>query len=85
MKKGTATKSSTPSRTVRASGSAERIDVNKNTSAGIRQIENGFIISESGTTGKGKNQTWFNREYFSPTNPVASAKIANVKFGGKSK
>lgn len=61
-----------------SSGKTETIDVNKQTSANIRQIENGFVISESGYTGKGKNQQYFSREYFSKTNPVAK-----VKFGGK--
>ena len=46
----------------------------------IRKIENGFIVSESGTTGKGRNQQYFSREYFSATNPVANLK---VQFGKK--
>lgn len=74
-------KTSTPSKTnskPMSAGKTETIDVNKQTSANIRQIENGFLISESGYTGKGKNQQYFNREYFSKTNPVAK-----VKFGGK--
>jgi len=77
MKKTTSAKSKPVT-----TGKSERIDVNKNTSANIRQIENGYIVSESGYTGKGKNQQWFNREYFTPTNPVASAKVP-LKITGK--
>ena len=73
-KKSTSSKSSNRS-------SAETLDVNKNTTASVRAIENGFIVSESGTTGKGKNQQWFNREYFSKSNPVAGVKL---QFGKKS-
>lgn len=70
---------SSPKKSTRSS-SVEKLDVDKNTSASIRKIENGYIVSESGTTGKGKNQQWFNREYFSATNPVANVKI---QFGKK--
>lgn len=62
--------------------SVEKLDVDKNTSASIRKIENGYVVSESGYTGKGKNQQYFNREYFSATNPVANVKI---QFSGKKK
>ncbi len=61
-----------------STGKTETIDVTNQTSAGIRKIENGYIVSESGYTGKGKNQQYFNKEYFSKTNPVAK-----VKFSGK--
>lgn len=63
-----------------SAGKTEMLDVNKNTSANIRKIENGYLISESGYTGKGKNQQYFSREYFSKTNPVAGVKL---QFGGK--
>lgn len=72
--KSTTKKSSTKS------SSVEKLDVDKNTSANIRKIENGYVVSESGYTGKGKNQQYFNREYFSATNPVANVKI---QFGKK--
>lgn len=78
MKKGTATKGA--SRAVKSSGGVERLDVNKNTTASIRAIENGFIVSESGYKGKGRNMQYVSKEYFSPTNPVAG-----IKFGGKRK
>lgn len=45
------------------------------TSMSIRKIENGFIVNHSGSKGKGRNQQFFNKEYFSPTNPM--------KLGGK--
>lgn len=72
--------SKTTKRSSSSRGAAETLDVNKNTSANIRQIENGYLISESGYTGKGKNQQYFTREYFSKTNPVAGVKIS---FSGK--
>lgn len=62
------------------SSSTEKLDVDKNTSASIRKIENGYIVSESGYTGKGRNQQYFSREYFSTENPVANVKI---QFGKK--
>lgn len=74
----TAKKSS--SKKAASSGSTEKLDVDKNTSASIRKIENGYIVSESGYTGKGRNQQYFSREYFSTENPVANVKI---QFGKK--
>lgn len=55
--------------------------VDKDSSISVKQIENGFIVSENGYTGKGKNQQWYNKEYFSPTNPVAG--VSKIKFGKK--
>lgn len=80
--KGSLTKSAKKSTSSKASsvGKTETLDVNQNTSANIRKIENGYLISESGYTGKGKNQQYFNREYFSKTNPVAGVKL---QFGNK--
>lgn len=72
--------SKTSSKKSSSKGSAESLDVDKQTSANIRKIENGYIVSESGYTGKGKNQQYFSREYFSETNPVAGVKI---QFGKK--
>lgn len=51
------------------------ITLDKNDNVSIRSIENGFIVSESGHKGKGKNQQWFNKEYFTASNPI--------KFGKK--
>lgn len=51
------------------------ITLDKNDNVSIRSIENGFIVSESGYKGKGKNQQWFNKEYFTANNPI--------KFSGK--
>lgn len=72
----TSSKKSSSKRTT----SAERLDVTKNISTNIRQIENGFVVSESGYVGKGRNQKYVNKEYFSETNPVAGVKI---QFGKK--
>lgn len=55
--------------------------VDSNSSVSVRQIENGFIVSESGYTGKGRNQQYYNKDYFSPTNPVAG--VSKIKFGKK--
>lgn len=81
-KKMTASKpsKSTTKKTSTKLSNVEKLDVDKNTSANIRKIENGYVVSESGYTGKGKNQQYFNREYFSATNPVANVKI---QFGKK--
>ncbi|HQV54313.1 MAG TPA: hypothetical protein PLX17_02310 [Chitinophagaceae bacterium] len=70
--KPAAKKSTTKSTTESA---IPNIKLDKNENLSVRQIENGFIVSESGTKGKGRNQTWFNKEYFSQTNPI--------KFSGK--
>ena len=75
--KKSAAKKTTSKRTTGNSGT-EKLDVDKNTSASIRKIENGYLITESGSTGKGKNQQWFDRQYYSATNPVAG-----IKFGKK--
>ena len=68
-----------------------KISVDKDSSVGIRQIENGFVVSESGYTGKGRSQKYYNKEYFSKTNPLkgvmsggsASGNTSGMKFGGK--
>lgn len=63
------------------------VTVDKDSSLSVRQIENGFLVNESGTRGKGKNKEWYNKEYYSPTNPVQingpSAARSGVKFGNK--
>lgn len=68
-----------------------KVSVDSNSSVNVRKIENGFIVRESGYTGKGRNQQYYDKEYFSKTNPL---KIAggnggsgtgngNMSFGGK--
>lgn len=74
MKKATSKSSSKETTTGRTMG----VEVNKSTSTSISRIENGFLISETGYVGKGKNQHYVEKRYFSPTNPVAGIKI---KFG----
>lgn len=56
--------------------------LNNKTNVSINQIENGYLVSESGYTGSGKNQQYFNKQYYSPTNPIAGIG-SKVKFGGK--
>lgn len=72
--------------------SAPRVTVDKDSSVSVRQIENGYVVSESGQTGKGRNQKWYNKEYFSPNNPLkgiiggsgaSGAGGSKVKFSGK--
>lgn len=57
------------------------LSVTETISSSVRKIENGFIVSENGYVGKGKNQQWINKEYFSATNPLAG--VTKVKFGKK--
>lgn len=69
------------------------VGVDKDSSVSMRQIENGFLVSESGYTGKGKNQKWYNKEYFVKNNPLKgltgmgsgnqnSGNGGKMKFGG---
>ena len=65
--------------------STPKVVVDKDSSVSVRQIQNGFIVSESGTTGKGRNQQYYNKEYYSKTNPLKlSGGNGNggMKFGG---
>lgn len=80
-KKNISKKTVTKSKTVSKSAPALSSMVDSNSSVNVRQIENGFIVSESGYTGKGKNQQYYNKDYFSPTNPVAG--VSKIKFGKK--
>lgn len=68
--------------TTKSKTSLPKVEVDSNSSVSVRKIENGFIVNESGTTGKGRNQNYYNKEYFSPTNPIA-AMTKSVKFGKK--
>lgn len=67
-----------PTPTKRTSPSLSSM-VDNNTSLSVRKIENGFIVSESGYMGSGKNQKYYNKDFFSPTNPVAG--VPKIKFG----
>ncbi len=77
-KKSSSTKSSIP-----------KVIVDKDSSVGVRKIENGFIVSESGSTGKGRSMQYYNKEYFSKTNPLKIGGGGNgngsapMKFGKK--
>lgn len=80
-KKAAAKKSASKSKTVTKSTPALESMVDSNSSISVRQIENGYIVSESGYNGKGKSQQWYSKDYFSPTNPVAG--VSKLKFGKK--
>lgn len=56
-----ATKSNSPSIKVHA---------DKDSTVSVRQIENGFLVSESGSRGKGNKKEWYNKEWYAKTNPV---------------
>lgn len=60
--------------------------VDKDSSVSVRQIENGFIVAESGTKGKGRNTQYYSKEYFSKANPVkinSSSSGPKMRFGSK--
>ena len=87
-----ATRKSTPKKSSpRKSSSNIKVEVDKDSSVSVRQIENGFLVSESGQTGKGRNQKWYNKEFYSKTNPLknvlsgggGSTSGGNMKFGGR--
>jgi hypothetical protein len=79
--------------TSRAKESSTRIpvSVDKDSSVSVRQIEKGFIVRESGSTGKGRNQKWYEKEFFSKTNPLrisggaSNGSSSGMKFGGGKK
>lgn len=69
--------------------SSIKVGVDKDSSVEVRQIENGFIVRESGSSGKGRNQKYYSKEFFSPNNPLkiasggAPSGNGGMKFGGK--
>lgn len=67
--------------TTKKSSPALSTMVDSNSSLSVRKIENGFIVSESGYEGKGKNQKWYNKDFFSATNPLSN--VPQIKFGKK--
>jgi hypothetical protein len=60
------------------------VTVDRDSRVDVEQIENGFLVRESGTIGKGKNQTYYEKKYFTPENPVKISKPA-MSFSGKKK
>lgn len=54
-----------------------KVGVDKDSSVSVRQIENGFIVSESGSRGKGRGKEWYSKEFFTKTNPVKIAQGGN--------
>ena len=79
MNKKSASKTKSASKSSKPVSKGERLDVTENTSCTIRKIANGFIVNESGYTGKGRNQKWVSKEVFTPTNPVAGIKIGGSR------
>lgn len=69
------------------SSSNIKATVDKDSSVNVRQIKNGFIVSENGTRGKGRNKEYYSDEYFSKTNPVriagSNGNGGGMKFGKK--
>jgi hypothetical protein len=53
--------------------------VDKDSRVSVRQIENGYIVNESGTTGKGRSKQYYDKEWFSKENPVKGS----LKLSGK--
>ena len=85
-------KSSRSSRSSKSSGRPQKAFnpvVDKDSSVSVRQIENGFIVSESGTIGKGRSQKYYHKEVFSKSNPIkintsSGGNVAGkVRFGSK--
>lgn len=75
----------------KSSAAIKGLVVDKDSSVSVKRIENGFIVSESGYTGKGKNQKYYNKEFYSKENPLKGIPVSsgstssggNVKFGGR--
>ena len=69
----------------KSSVSIPKLEVDNNSSINVRKIENGFLVSENGYTGKGRNQQYYSKEFYSKTNPVANivkpATGKNFKIG----
>lgn len=81
-----AKKSSSRKSSAKSTSTIPKLEVDNNSSINVRKIENGFVVSESGYTGKGRNANYYNKEYFSKTNPVAGITKgggSGVKFGGR--
>lgn len=60
--------------------------VDKDSSISVRKIENGFLVRESGSTGTGRNTKYYEKEFYSSTNPIqitGGGTKPSVKFGGK--
>lgn len=81
-----ATKKSSSKSSLKSSP-AIKVGVDKDSSVSVRQIENGFIVSESGYTGKGRNQKYYSKDFYSKTNPLnisgGGSTGGGIKFGGR--
>ena len=77
-KSATTKSNSSPAKKSKPSGKSLSdlpVSLDKKDNISIQEIENGFLVSQSGYTGTGKNQQWYNKQYYTPTNPI--------KFGKK--
>lgn len=62
------------------------LQVSKDVTVDVREIENGFLISKSGYIGSGKNARYETKQIFSPTNPIQitmSGTGSSLKLGKK--
>jgi hypothetical protein len=89
-KKTSSSKRTSKTSSKSSTGASAPVHVDGDSSIGVRKIENGFIVSESGTTGKGKNKQYYSKEYFSKVNPVKISGLKNQappkgRFGSKKK
>jgi hypothetical protein len=69
---------------ITSAGTPINVGVDKDSSVSVRRIENGYLVSESGHRGKGKNKEWYTKEYYSRTNPLkitGGNSNGNMKFG----
>lgn len=82
MKGKTAKSQSSKSKTTTSRSNSQKVGVDRDSSVSVRRIENGFIVSESGTKGKGRNMQYYSKEFFSQTNPIAGVS-GKLQFGKK--
>ena len=83
-------KSSSSKSSGKVSLGGAKVEVDNNSSVNVRAIQNGFIVSESGYTGKGRNQQYYSKEYYSKNNPLrgitgsgnSGGSGGKMKFGG---
>lgn len=50
-----------------------------NMSTSVKKIENGFLVSQSGMTGTGKNSKWVEKQFYSATDPLKNIKVPKGK------
>ncbi len=50
----------------------------------VKKIENGYLSTHSGMTGRGKNQKYTEKHYFHQNNPISQPK-PGMRFGTRKK